>query len=112
MTPWNDAYRGRRVLVTGHTGFKGGWLATWLGELGAEVRGFGLRPESEPSLFHLIGLERRVPSTLGDIRDREGLESHLSEHRPEVVFHLAAQALVRRSYREPSRPSRPTSWGP
>ena len=94
---WN----GKRVLVTGHTGFKGGWLSVWLLNMGATVSGFALEPLSQPSFFELTGLERRMESTLGDIRRREGIASAMASFKPEVVFHLAAQPLVRRSYSDP-----------
>ena len=93
---WN----GRRVLITGHTGFKGAWLACWLHSLGAEVTGFAHAPESEPNLWSLLGLNG-VRSTIGDLNDRAALAGALEAAKPEVVFHLAAQSLVRRSYREP-----------
>jgi len=95
-------WRGRRVLLTGHTGFKGGWLAIWLARLGAEVTGFALSPNTSPSLFEAADVERLVArSILADIRDAAGLAALVRETRPEVVLHLAAQPLVRRSYREP-----------
>jgi len=96
-----DFWRGRRVFLTGHTGFKGGWLATWLLDMGAEVAGYALTPESEPSFFRLCGLDGRMRSTFGDIRDHAELARALQSATPEIVFHLAAQPLVRRSYREP-----------
>jgi CDP-glucose 4,6-dehydratase len=89
------------VLVTGHTGFKGGWLTAWLLELGAEVTGFSLPPETGPSFFEASGLAERVPGTLGDIRDAAAIARALHEFEPEIVFHLAAQPLVRRSYQAP-----------
>ncbi|MFN7131860.1 MAG: CDP-glucose 4,6-dehydratase [Myxococcales bacterium] len=95
------AYAGKRVLLTGHTGFKGGWLALWLAELGAEVTGFALAPETSPALFDAVGVERTCRHILGDLRDRERLRAAVREARPDFVFHLAAQALVRRSYAEP-----------
>ena len=94
---WKD----KRVFVTGHTGFKGSWLTTWLVRLGAEVTGYSLDPPSEPSLFEQVDVARGITSHRGDIRDTEGLRSALAEARPEIVLHLAAQALVRRGYREP-----------
>ena len=96
-----EFWRGRRVLVTGHTGFKGGWLAVWLLDMGAIVTGLALPPSTTPSLFALCGLERRLGSTMGDIRDYEDVREIFARRRPEIVFHLAAQPLVRRSYREP-----------
>jgi CDP-glucose 4,6-dehydratase len=94
------AYAGRRVLVTGHTGFKGGWLCEWLLGLGAEIHGFALPPES-PSLFTALDLERRMRHHIVDIRDASALHAKIGALRPEFVFHLAAQPLVRLSYREP-----------
>ena len=97
-----DCYRGRRVFVTGHTGFKGSWLCEWLLSLGAEVHGFALEPPTEPALFDQLGLAERIAShTIGDIRDRETLAKAVTSVDPDFVFHLAAQPLVRLSYREP-----------
>lgn len=93
-------WQGRRVFLTGHTGFKGAWLAAWLDRLGAEVTGYALAPETEPNLWSLLGLSR-VRSVTGDINDRPALDAALGAARPEVILHLAAQALVRRSYRTP-----------
>lgn len=93
-------YRNKRVLLTGHTGFKGSWMAFWLQRLGAEVCGYSLLAPSEPSHWKLLGLDMR--SELGDIRDFCSLEKVFSEFQPEIVFHLAAQPLVRASYRDPA----------
>ncbi len=93
-------YAGRRVLVTGHTGFKGAWLCEWLLGLGAEVHGLAL-PATQPSLFFALELERRMKHAIQDIRDAHKLDHVIREWRPEIIFHLAAQALVRASYREP-----------
>jgi CDP-glucose 4,6-dehydratase len=96
------AYRGRRVLVTGHTGFKGGWLALWLHELGAEVHGYALAPATDPNLFTAAHVGAGLAGhTLGDVRDLPRFEAALHEARPEIVFHLAAQPLVAESYRDP-----------
>lgn len=97
---FNNAYKGRRVFVTGHTGFKGSWLTTWLLELGAEVAGYALEAPSTPSAFEVLGLEQRIRHTHGDVRDAARLAEAVREFRPEVVFHLAAQALVRPSYED------------
>lgn len=106
MTPQNifqGVYKGRRVLVTGHTGFKGTWLTTWLLSLGAEVAGYSLpEPTSNPSNFAVLSLEKRIKHYQGDIRDLQKLSSAFAEFKPEIVFHLAAQALVRQSYAEPA----------
>ncbi|GAB6052323.1 CDP-glucose 4,6-dehydratase [Magnetospira thiophila] len=91
----------RRVLVTGHTGFKGSWLALWLDLMGAEVRGFALAPPSEPNLFTLAGVQDCLEHVHGDLRDLESISRAVREFRPEVVLHLAAQALVRPSYDDP-----------
>lgn len=101
MKAFEDAYRGRRVLVTGHTGFKGSWLVQWLLQLGAEVSGYSLDIPSQPSNFELLGLDRRIRHYVGDIRDPQRLAAAIDEFRPDVIFHMAAQALVRRSYADP-----------
>ena len=92
---------GKSIFVTGHTGFKGGWLCTWLKELGAQVTGYSLAPSTHPSLFEAAGVADGMRSIIGDVRDFEGLGAALAQSNAEVVFHLAAQPLVRRSYREP-----------
>lgn len=99
MKLFADQYRGRKVLLTGHTGFKGAWLATWLVKLGADVVGFSL-PDSEAD-DHWRALNLPITDLRGDIRDAAGLAKIVEEHRPEIVFHLAAQALVRPSYKQP-----------
>lgn len=99
--PFLGAYRGRRVLVTGHTGFKGTWLCAWLRELGAEVAGYALTPSTAPSAFELCRLSGRLDHRLADIRDADAVARTIDEFRPEFIFHMAAQTLVRRSYREP-----------
>jgi len=92
---------GKRVFLTGHTGFKGAWISIWLTELGAEVCGYALDPPTEPSLFEKAGLAARIHSMFGDIRDRESLKRALETAKPEIVIHMAAQPLVRLSYEEP-----------
>jgi CDP-glucose 4,6-dehydratase len=100
-----DPWRSRRVFLTGHTGFKGGWLALWLARRGAQVRGYALDPATEPNLFTAASVATVLDDIRGDIRgdirDRAKLESAMTEFQPEVVFHLAAQPLVRRSYADP-----------
>ena len=97
-----SAYRSRRVFVTGHTGFKGAWLCEWLLSLGAEVHGFALEPPTTPALFDQLGLASRLAThKIGDIRNRAALAEALVAADPDFVFHLAAQPLVRLSYREP-----------
>jgi CDP-glucose 4,6-dehydratase len=98
---FGNCYRGKKVLVTGHTGFKGAWLCQWLLELGADVTGYALRANTSPSLFEILGLRRNMRHIVGDVRDASGLHRCVREHRPEFVFHLAAQALVKTSYAEP-----------
>ena len=99
--PFADTYSGRRVLVTGHTGFKGSWLTMWLRHLGAEVTGYSDEVPASPSVFELLGLETRIDHRLGDVRDRNRLAEVLDEVRPEMVLHLAAQALVLQSHVDP-----------
>lgn len=94
-------WRGKRVLLTGHTGFKGAWLTLWLNQLGARVTGISLPPITEPNLFSLAGIDRYCESFFCDITDREKLHGLITRARPEIVLHLAAQSLVRPSYREP-----------
>jgi CDP-glucose 4,6-dehydratase len=94
---WQD----RRVLITGHTGFKGAWLTFWLTEMGAQVSALALPPETEPNLFSILKLDGRCQSVFADINDRTALNTLIAEAKPEVVLHLAAQALVRPSYEAP-----------
>lgn len=95
------ALKGRRILITGHTGFKGSWLAHLLHQSGANVVGIALPPHTSPSHFELIALDRHVDSRICDIRDLDALRAQFHRAKPEVVFHLAAQAFVRRSYQDP-----------
>lgn len=102
MLGLNPAFwRGRSVLVTGHTGFKGCWLSLWLERLGAQVAGYALPPPTNPSLFELVGADATTRHHTGDILDFDGLRRAFDASRPEIVLHLAAQALVRESYRNP-----------
>lgn len=96
-----EFWNGRRVLLTGHTGFKGAWAATWLAKMGAEVTGVSLPPEGDFSLYNSIQDQLPLTSHLIDIRDAEALTKIVRESNPEIVLHMAAQALVRRSYRDP-----------
>lgn len=101
MNPlFGDAYAGRRVLVTGHTGFKGSWLCLWLSALGAQVTGLALPPDTEPAHWKLLGLSE-VHDLQVDLRDAVAVRATLALAQPEIIFHLAAQPLVRRSYHEP-----------
>lgn len=94
-------WTGKKVLITGHTGFKGSWLAFWSNSLGAEVCGYSLAPETQPNLFEDLNLENKIQSIIGDISDLPNFEKTIQSFQPEIVFHLAAQSLVRKSYREP-----------
>ena len=96
-----DFYKGKRVLVTGHTGFKGSWLCRILVLAGAQVTGYSLEAPTQPNLFSLAGLDEHMQSTVGDIRDFEALKAWFDNTRPEIVLHLAAQPIVRDSYKEP-----------
>lgn len=97
----SDYYRNKRVLVTGHTGFKGSWLCSVLNELGADVFGYSLEPPTDPSLFEVVDIGETVTSEIGDIRDYDHLSDFVTDARPEVVIHMAAQPLVRESYQDP-----------
>ena len=96
-----DFWRGKRVLLTGHTGFKGSWLSLWLQELGADLTGFALEPPTNPSLFEAARVAVGMRSIIGDIRDLSVLRNAMQDVRPEIVIHMAAQPLVRYSYENP-----------
>ena len=96
---FNGIYRNKTVLITGHTGFKGSWLALWLERMGARVIGYALEAPTTPDHLSLLTLD--IISILGDIRDSKKLETTFGEFQPDIVFHLAAQPLVRRSYADP-----------
>lgn len=98
---FEDSLAGKKVFITGHTGFTGGWACLWLKSIGAEVAGFSLPPETIPSLFCNLGLDKDIATTFGDICDYKHLFEAISAYEPELILHLAAQPLVRRSYREP-----------
>ncbi len=99
MKYFNNAYQNLRVLVTGHTGFKGSWLSLWLQQLGAEITGLSLPPDTEPNHWNLLNLD--FPSYYIDIRDKEALGKNIKRIKPQLIFHLAAQPLVRHSYQQP-----------
>ena len=97
----SEFWRGRRVFITGHTGFKGGWLSLWLQQLGANLTGYALPPKKNPNLFDLARVADGMHSVIGDVRNLDRLKSTLFKAQPEVVFHLAAQPLVRQGYEDP-----------
>lgn len=101
MMSQGDFWRGRRVFLTGHTGFKGSWLSIWLARLGATVHGFAFDPPTTPSLYKEARVDELIHSTIGDIRDLEAVRRAMEAAKPEIVIHMAAQPLVRLSYREP-----------
>lgn len=98
---FNKVYKGKRVLITGNTGFKGSWLTTWLTMLGADVYGYSLDVPTEPSMFGTLGLLERTHHRFGDIRNRESMNDYVQEVKPDFIFHLAAQAIVSTSYEQP-----------
>jgi len=95
---FNSVYKGKRILVTGHTGFKGSWLVTWLSELGADVVGYSLDIPTKPSNFEVLNLSKKIRHVIGDVRDYPQLKRIFDKTKPDMVFHLAAQAITRRSY--------------
>lgn len=96
-----DFYQGKKVLVTGHTGFKGTWMCAMLLQAGAQVTGYALNPPTKPSVYGLSGMDAKINSVLGDIRDLEHLQKVFDEAQPEIVIHMAAQPIVRESYKNP-----------
>ncbi|MFS8973121.1 CDP-glucose 4,6-dehydratase [Cupriavidus necator] len=101
LLSFEKALSGRKVFVTGHSGFTGGWASVWLRAIGANVAGFALPPDTTPSLFQCLGLDQQIPTTFGDICDYHSLAEAIRAFEPDLILHLAAQPLVRRSYREP-----------
>lgn len=98
---FSSVYNGKKVLVTGHTGFKGSWLCEWLLKLGAQVYGLALNPPTTPALFDQLNLSSRINHCVVDVRDQQAVQSRIADITPDFIFHLAAQPLVRLSYREP-----------
>lgn len=98
---YNNTYRGKKVFLTGASGFKGSWLSLWLNSLGAVVMGYSLEPNTEPSMFSELEIDKKIKNVYGNILDREKLEKSMTDFQPDFVFHLAAQPLVRLSYAEP-----------
>ena len=94
-------WSGKKVFVTGHTGFKGSWLSLWLQQLGAQVTGYALQPPTNPSLFEVAQVPQGMTSVIGDIRDGATLANAMRQAAPDIVIHMAAQPLVRRSYVDP-----------
>ncbi|WP_286679921.1 CDP-glucose 4,6-dehydratase [Methanobacterium sp. 42_16] len=98
---FKNIYKGRKILITGNTGFKGSWLTTWLLELGADVVGYSMETPSQPNMFDILSLDKKMKYIKGDVRDGEKLDGVFAENQPEIVFHLAAQPLVLQSYQNP-----------
>lgn len=98
---FNNVYKGKKVLITGNTGFKGSWLTTWLIMLGADVYGYSIDVPTSPAMFNVLGLEKKMHQFFGDIRDKEALNDYVRKIKPDFLFHLAAQAIVSTSYAEP-----------
>lgn len=96
---FNNIYRNVNVLITGHTGFKGSWLTLWLSKLGANITGYSLQPPTEPNHFNLLNMD--INSIIGDVRDADKIKKAFKKHKPEIIFHLAAQPIVRVSYKDP-----------
>ncbi len=101
MTPNPDFWNGKKVLITGHTGFKGAWLSLWLMVMGAKVKGYALEPESERDLFCALGLDHSMDSVFAPVEDAERLAQEIKDFAPDLIFHMAAQSLVRPSYSDP-----------
>jgi CDP-glucose 4,6-dehydratase len=98
---FENIYKGKRVFITGHTGFKGSWLCAWLLDLGATVAGYSVDVPTEPSHFEALALAKRIEHFQGDVRNKSSLQKAMNQFRPEIVFHMAAQSLVRKSYEDP-----------
>jgi CDP-glucose 4,6-dehydratase len=96
-----STFKSKKILITGHTGFKGSWMAHWLLKMGADVYGYALKPQTVPNIFDVLGLAKRLNSKIADVRDYDELETYISQVKPDFIFHMAAQPLVRYSYQEP-----------
>lgn len=96
-----EFWKGEKVFITGHTGFKGSWLCLWLNDLGAEITGYSLEAPTNPSLFELCEIDKMTNTIIGDMRDWEKLRSSLQNSNPDIVFHMAARPLVRVSFENP-----------
>ena len=101
MMELKDFYKGKKVLVTGHTGFKGSWLCEILLYMGADVVGYALEPSTKPALFDMLNLSKKITSYIGDIRDLAFFQEVFEKEKPEIIFHLAAQPIVLESYKNP-----------
>lgn len=102
MNHLSNYYKQKKVLITGHTGFKGSWLSFWLSMMGANICGYALEPSTEPNLFNLLELNTKINNNIGDVRDFNRLENVIKDFKPEIIFHMAAQPLVRESYKNPA----------
>ena len=111
MKLFNNIYKDKRVLVTGHTGFKGSWLTLWLNLLGAKVCGFSNNEITTPSLFHILKLKKKVNNNIGDIANFDDISKTIKKFQPEIIFHLAAQSLVKESYLKPIKTFKTNSLG-
>jgi CDP-glucose 4,6-dehydratase len=98
---FDNIYKNKTVLVTGHTGFKGSWLVFWLYKMGANIIGYSLKPPTNPNHFEILDIQKHITSIIGDIRDKPKLQETFTRYKPDIVFHLAAQPLVRESYENP-----------
>ena len=97
----NSFFRNKKVLITGHTGFKGAWLSYYLYLLGAKVMGISLKPSTSPSLFNILGLKNKINSNFINILEKKQIEKKINKFKPDIVFHLAAQAIIKKSYQCP-----------
>jgi CDP-glucose 4,6-dehydratase len=101
MSYLKNCFKNKKVIVTGHTGFKGAWLSFWLMQLGAKVTGVSIAKTTKPSIFEVLGIQKRLKNKFIDIRNLKRLKFIVSKEKPDFIFHLAAQALVKKSYKDP-----------